>query len=205
MNYFKQNLLSILILLFLVASSFFGGAHQFGAAPAANVTTIGNPWVFSNTVTNSGAVTNSSTVANNGIVTNNAGVIQSYPNATSTTATSYTLVQGDILNFDTILFTSNISTTTLTFPATSTLSSLVPAAGDTFNQCFYAATSTQGAGLVFVAGAGWDFETASSSVAAAFLKPASILITSTNTACFRYIRKSNTDILGLVTTYLDAD
>lgn len=51
MDYFKQNHLSILIILWLVLAPFFGG-QTFGALDR---TTVGNPW------THSGAVTFSST------------------------------------------------------------------------------------------------------------------------------------------------
>lgn len=49
MNYLKQHHLSILIVAFLVVSSFFGGAPSFGATTAR--TTITNPWTFSQAVT----------------------------------------------------------------------------------------------------------------------------------------------------------
>ena len=67
MNYLKQNHLSILIILFLVISPFFGTEVRKevpqGFGVAANVTTVSNPWEFS------GAVTNSSTISNTGTTT----------------------------------------------------------------------------------------------------------------------------------------
>ena len=54
MNYIKQNHLSLLIIAFLVVSSFFGSGQTFGALDR---TTVGNPWTFSGAVTNTGTVT----------------------------------------------------------------------------------------------------------------------------------------------------
>lgn len=50
MDYLKQNHLSILVLLFVVASMFLGGGKIPTLGAAANVTSIGNPWEFNRTV-----------------------------------------------------------------------------------------------------------------------------------------------------------
>lgn len=62
MNYLKQNHLSILIIVFLVASSVFGGAGV-PTLGALDRTTVSNPWTFL------GAVTNSSTLTQTGVAT----------------------------------------------------------------------------------------------------------------------------------------
>lgn len=53
MNYIKQNHLSILIILWLVFSPFFGGSQMLGALDR---TTVSNPWTFAGAVTHSAAV-----------------------------------------------------------------------------------------------------------------------------------------------------
>ena len=61
MNYIKQNHLSILIILFLVSSSLFGGSGSlFGAR--ADLTTVTNPWTFSNSASDGGVTSASTTI-----------------------------------------------------------------------------------------------------------------------------------------------
>ena len=89
MDYLKSNHLSILIIVFLVASSVMGGSQTFGAFER---TTVGNPWTFGSTVTVTGAVTQSSTLAVTATTTlsdtvnfNNPGIcINFYATSTAT-------------------------------------------------------------------------------------------------------------------------
>lgn len=207
MNYIKQNHLSILIILFLVGSSLLGNAQIFGALDR---TTVGNPWTFSGNVTMSGtntlsgATTLSNTLSTTGIYTENAGLIRSYSNATSTVATSYTVEQADILNYDTMLLTLNKADSTFTLPATSTLTAMVPTAGDRQDFCIYNATTTAGIDLTIAAGTGIDLEVASSTNTGAVSAPV-LTILGGSTGCFSFIRKTNTDILGLFTRFVDGD
>jgi len=103
MDYLKSNHLSILIIVFLVASSVMGGSQTFGAFER---TTVGNPWTFGSTVTVTGAVTQSSTLAVTATTTlsdtvnfNNPGIcINFYATSTATrmnmVASSTSLVNG---------------------------------------------------------------------------------------------------------------
>lgn len=130
------------------------------------------------------------------------GVLHSYTNATSTTATAMTMVQADILNYETLLITPNTGALTYTLPATTTLTSLVPSAGDWQEQCWYNATGTSAATITIAAGTGIDLETASSTTAG----PAtSLVIGAGNSGCLKYIRKANTDILVQFTRFADGD
>ena len=147
-------------------------------------------------------VITSSTGSFSGLLTLNAGTLHSYPNSTSTTATTQTLVQADILNYDTILLTPNTGDLTLTWPATSTLTSLVPTAGDTAKQCMHNASTTSGIDITIAAGTGIDLMTASSSI----LGGAPVLtILSNQVGCFTYIRQTDTDISMLFERFVNGD
>ena len=213
MNYLKRNHLSILIIVFLVASFFLGGSDKGTFGVAANVTTVGNPWTFTGAVTHSGAVTNSSTLTQTGVGTFNAqpvlnaGALHSYVNSTSTTATTYTLVAADILNYESVVITPNTGDLTLTLPASSTLSAFVPTAGDWAEQCWYNASTTAGIDITFAAGTGIDLEVASSTSGGAQSPVLTMLANSS--ACFKYIRKPATasafDIIVQMTRFVDGD
>lgn len=216
MNYLKQNHLSILIILCLVFLGVSGGndAPLFGRAPS-DLTTFGNPVTFSNTQSPGGitlasttistlalrgtatfdsGTTFSSTVTQNGVVTANAGRIASYSKASTTSATAYALTQADILHYDTIRQGLTGGATTFTLPATSTLTDLVPAAGDMEEQCWLPLTNN----LIFAAGTGIDLAVAtSSSISGAF----DLTIAAGDVGCLKYIRKTNTDVHVLLTEY----
>jgi hypothetical protein len=126
--------------------------------------------------------------------------------STSTPA-SLTLKVSDVQDFDTVIVrpTGAASSKTLTFFASSTASSWLPVAGDSQTTCFLNATTTSGVTLVFAGGTGIDLQTASSS-------PTDLTILPDNTACFRFIRKSQVagvtnafDIEASMTEYTDGD
>lgn len=159
--------------------------------------------VFVGPINTDDAATFTSTVAATGKVTLNGGQLRSYTNSTSTTATTYTAVQADILNYDTILMTPNTAAITITLPATSTLTSMVPAAGDRQETCIYNATSTTAATITLAAGAGMDLErTATSTVTGS---TGVLAIAGRNSACLTFIREPDTDISVLMQNFIDAD
>lgn len=133
-----------------------------------------------------------------GLETTNAGTLNSYTNSTSTTATTYTLLQSDIANYDSVLMTPNTGALTLTLPATSTITTFIPTAGDMVRQCWSNATSTAAATITFAAGTGIDIATSSST-------PTDLTFSANNAACLEYVRKKNTDIHVLMTEFMDAD
>lgn len=100
------------------------------------------------------------------------GVSLGLTNSTSTTDTSYTMVAADLASsrqgafFSTYIHqkTGSVATTTITFPASSTLAYVLPKAGMRTDICFLVATSTGGAGLTLAEGTGWKFVNASSSL-----------------------------------------
>lgn len=141
------------------------------------------------------------------LATFNAGILHSYVNSTSTTATAYTLVPDDIVDYESVIITPNKGDLTLTFPASSTLSEFVPTAGDWAEQCWYNASTTAGIDLTFAAGTGIDLEVASSTTGAA--GSIALTILADNSGCFKYIRKPATasafDILVQFTRFVNGD
>lgn len=141
-------------------------------------------------------VTGATTIG--GLTTLNAGQLRSYTNATSTTATSQTLEEADLLNYDTVLLTPDTPSLTLTLPATSTLTSFIPTAGDMAEQCWYNATSTASMNITFAAGTGIDLQTASTT-------QTDLTFATGGNACLKFIRQTDTDVSVLMTEYTDAD
>lgn len=155
------------------------------------------------TISNTGVIS-AVTGAFSGLLTNNGGTLKSYTNASSSVTTG-TLAQADILNYDTLLLTPSgaAATKTLTLPATSTLTTMVPTAGDTQDLCIYNATGTAASTITLAAGTGIDLETVATSTTSGV---AGVLVIPANGyACLKFIRQTNTDIGALMTSYINAD
>lgn len=138
-----------------------------------------------------------------GLVTLNAGQLRSYTLSTSTSA-SRTLAESDLM-YDTVLVaaTGVAGSKTLTFPATSTLTSFIPTAGDSAEECWVNSTTTAATTLIFAAGSGIDLKVASSSsqVGGAF----DLTLGADQMGCFKFVRKTNTDIVAGLIEYNNAD
>lgn len=78
------------------------------------------------------------------------------PLATSTTATTYTLVEKDLQSYYYIDLMVNTGATTFTMPATSTMYSLLPELGSSREWLIHNATSSSGITLTIAKGAGMD-------------------------------------------------
>ena len=126
-----------------------------------------------------------------GLLTTDAGLTHSNPNATSTTATSYTLVKADVANKSSVVMTPNTGTLTVTGHSSSTDETTIPNAGDWFEQCWYNATTTSGVLITFADGTGTNFNTASST----YDGSEDLSIDAGEMACLKYLREPNTDIL----------
>ena len=139
-------------------------------------------------------------VSTSGLVTANAGVTHSYLNSTSTADTTQEITLADIANYSTVHMTPTVGATTLTFQASSTFSTMIPSAGDWFEQVWYNASSTASQTLTFAAGTGWDIETSTSS-------PSSLVIDPNGSARLLYMRGPDPieDISLLITRFEDAD
>jgi hypothetical protein len=207
---FKNIIVSALaaaIVAALVAVALVGGNSQpvplSGSSDSGyNATADGVYAVDGTTVIdgsgNIDAPVTSTTGSFSGLLTTNAGNLKSYTNSTSTTATSYTAVQADLLNYDSILIRPNTGDLTITLPATSTLTSMVPSVGDRQDFCLHNSTTTAGIDITIAAGTGIDLETASST-------PTDLTILADQFACFSFIRKANTDVGVLMTEFTNGD
>lgn len=136
-----------------------------------------------------------------GLATLDGGQLRSNPLSTSTPA-SLTIRTSDLLGYDTINMVPSVGAITITFPASSTMPTLVPTAGDMQETCWFNATTTAAATITFAASAGIDLETASST-------PSDLTLSAGNTACFKFIRQPATsaafDISALMTEYNNGD
>ena len=154
-----------------------------------------------------GASTLSSTASIAGLLTLNAGQLRSYTNSTSTTATSYTMVVGDVLNYDTVLITPNTGDLTMTFFASSSASTLVPTAGDMQETCFINATTTAGIDITFATGTGIDLERVATSTVAG--EAGMLVLPPNGGGCFKFIRgkslAASFDIWALYTPFIGAE
>lgn len=115
--------------------------------------------------------------------------------ATSTSATSATLQESDLLVNGRLEVTPNVADLTYTLPASSTLTSFLPNAGDRNEIQIYNATTTAGIELIFAAGTGIDLESATSTLR---MQPLS-------TVLLDCMRKVNTDVTCLYKPFVDAD
>lgn len=175
---------------FAHGSSFAGFSHLPGIAIGSDGITSSGPTVLSNTLTVTGAttlgtVTTSGTTTNTGFVKATGGTVKSSVNSTSTTATSYTLTQADIWKYSSILMTPNTGSLTLTLPASSTLTSMIPTAGDEQDTLFVNASTTAGITVTFAAGTGTSLRNSTSTLA----------VPANSTAFLQFVRKANSDIL----------
>jgi len=129
----------------------------------------------------------------------NAGVNNSYSLATTTSATTYTLLAADIGNYDTIRQILSGGATTFTLPASSTLTALVPAAGDRAETCWMPITNN----LVFAAGTGIDIMVATSTNNGGGAYD--LTITAGGVGCIQWFRQTDTDITAGLIEYENAD
>ena len=78
-----------------------------------------------------------------------------YVNATTSVGAAATLASADLIPYNSIAFTPNVSSITLTFPATSTLgTSFIPNTGDMAVKTILNATTTNGINITLAAGTG---------------------------------------------------
>lgn len=159
---------------------------SFGATGDSNFTNV----VTSGYATVGGALTVGGAADVSGF-TQGGGVL-----STSTTATAGTLTQSDLASYSMIEWTLNTANGTLTLPATSTLTTLLPDAGDMRTWLIHNATTTAAITATIAAGTGIDLiaVTANDDV-----------IDGTEYAELTCWRQSDTDLTCLVSELLHAD
>lgn len=118
-----------------------------------------------------------------GKVTADGGILLSDVLSTSTPA-SMTLAATDLANYSSILMLPTVGSITVTLPASSTLSSLVPTAGDVWEMTFVNSTTTNAQNITLAGGTGTTLYKATTT---AFVAPGQV-------ASLKFIRKTNTDI-----------
>ena len=159
---------------------------------------LGGTLAVTGATTLTGGATFSSTVANNGAVTNNSSVIYSSATSSSAIPSTYTVVQADLLTNNTVI-AGLAAASTWTLPATSTLTSMIPAAGDSQTFCVLAYYNS----LTFVAGTGMDFEVATTTTDV-FGVPSKV-IPANGRGCLTFTRATTTDVNVGFVRFSDGD
>lgn len=151
------------------------------------------------TLTGAGSVTGAFTVA--GAITQGGGI-----RATSTTNTSETLLATDFDTENVIDYTANTGDTTVTLPASTTLTSFLPTAGQMRTVWVRNATTTAATDIIIVGGSGTLLKVASSTNQIGGGVGAQQINGDTdggNHARLDFVRKANTDIEVLMTVFRD--
>lgn len=153
------------------------------------------------TLTITGASTLTGAITSTGAVTQGGGI-----RATSTTNTSETLLATDFDTENVIDYTANTGDTTLTLPASTTLTSFLPTAGQMRTVWIRNATTTAATDLIIVGGSGTLLKVASSTNQIGGGVGAQQINGDTdggNHARLDFVRKANTDIEVMMTPYRD--
>jgi len=116
--------------------------------------------------------------------------------ATSSTAATYTLTRAEIAPYNLITWTPNVNTT-LTLPATSTITDLVPNAGDVREILIYNASTTAAATITLAAGTGIDLQKNEDT--------ADLAINGLDWAKLTFIRQADSDITVIMDEWIEAD
>jgi len=120
------------------------------------------------TVTDDATITDDLTVSSDTTVSG-ATVVSTFTQgggirSTSTSLATATLLDTDFDVENYIKYTVNGASNTLTFPASSTLTSFIPTAGQCRNLVVENATGTAGITLTIAVGTGWDFHNSTSTL-----------------------------------------
>jgi len=116
--------------------------------------------------------------------------------ASTTMATTATLVASDLIANNYFALTPNVANTALTLPATSTLATMIPNAGDRREILIENVSAVTATTTTIVAGAGMDLQEADGQ---------NVVIGGNNYALVTLWRKSNTDMVVTVTETIPAD
>ena len=196
------------LLALLGGLSFFGfhlggGSASFGAAPTSGQVQV-TPMLFVNGFSAGSSqqlyADGSGNLFTSGLMSLSGGSLYSNTSAT-TTAGSETIKASDVNGYDTVILTPTVASATITFPASSTLATCLPAAGNTQKTCFVNGTTTAGVILTFAGGTGTSVQVASSSATAL----GALTLYPQKVGCFTFIRGNATpttfDILGAYTAF----
>lgn len=129
----------------------------------------------------------------------------------TTTPAAATLSAKETAGYSTVNFYPSVGAVTLTLPASSTLASIIPKAGDMKRVCYYNATTTAAINITLAAGTGIDVESASTTNQTA--GSTNLVIGPDSTACIEYQKKGSSsstaanrnDITARITRFIDGD
>jgi hypothetical protein len=195
---FILGMLLVLALGVFSSSNAIGGTTNYDDLAVDSITVTGVS-TLSGGVSCSGAITAGAGVSGTtgtftssvatGLLTSGGGVL-----STSTASTAFILKASD-LNYSLLQVTPNTDDLTYTFPASSTLSAMIPNAGDTRTITVYNATTTATIDVIFAAGTGMEIKSVGG---------AALTIDESSFGTLKFIRKANSDILVL-TAFPTAD
>lgn len=192
-DYIKKNHLGLVIILWLVASSFLGGGMSVGSI-ARDTTNITNPFNFQQGMTStSGTFSGNLAVAGTTVVdefTQGGSIL-----ATSTDGTAHTISAADLLTYSGWSVTVELTDLTYTFPAVAELSTIVPTAGDSRTWFIENATSTSGIDVIFAGGSGTDIKSSGAGA---------LTLDEESHGTFTLYRKADGDIM-ILTNFPNAD
>jgi hypothetical protein len=194
-------LIVVLLVMGLVGnnqSSFGATGTRFPNGLSADSTSPVAGELRGTTLTITGAMTAAAATLS-GLFTVDAGTNNSYSLATTTSATTYTLLAADIGNYDTIRQDLTGGATTFTLPASSTITALVPSAGDRAKTCWMPLTNS----LIFAAGTGIDIMVATSTNNGG--GDYDLTIAAGGVGCIEWFRQTDTDITAGLIEYENAD
>lgn len=171
-----------------------GGVTNFGGGISLDSLAVTGDTAFTGALAITGATTlTGATTA--GTLTQGGGI-----RATTTTATSATLLASDFDTENVIDVTPGGASLTLTLPATSTLTSFIPTAGQTRTIYIRNATTTAGIALTIAAGTGVPLKIATSTSSGVVILGDT---DGSNYGRIDFLRKANTDIEALLSIFAD--
>jgi len=193
----KITLAAIVALVIIFAVILVGGNHKsLGASmttflPSLGLQTLTVGSGCDNQYTScTGTVVSSTGINSPGLVYAGQGLVEGGVVSLSTTTTSYTLTQADILTSSLFTYTTASGNATITLPASTTLTSFVTNSGDQSIEVVYngSATST----LTIAGGTGTTVQNASST----------LVLPAGKSAQIRFVRLPSTSLNALFVPFL---
>lgn len=178
----NKKLIVIVLAAFLIGGyvGWLVGGNQSG--PSDSVAGVTN--LDALTLDNGNLTVSNGTFSVSGAATFDGGIVQSSALATSTNGNATTLAESDLQGYNSILYTPNVSDVTLTLPASSTLDTFIPNAGDRVSIAIVNATTTTGIDITLAGGSGTLLRSATTTKT----------ILSNSIGILDFVRKSNTDV-----------
>lgn len=192
--------INTVLVAFVLVLVLVGGNHQSGSLGATPTTflpsygftsiAVGTGCDQQYTTCTAASIFPSGSIVTSGGLYAGQGLTEGGLDAIATTSTNYTLLQSDLLSASLVSFTANGGSATINLPASSTLTSYIPNAGDITSEVFYNASTTAAITLTVAGGTGTTLLSASSTA----------IIQSQKAANLKFVRLPNTSIIVLMST-----